>query len=330
MILLFLKEKRAWLGFFIVLQGWMNILFLLDDGFSSISIRYINIINTLLLIVFLIWRYGKESKQLRASCSGGLEDNDVSPFQQHLLQHMRNSMDELEQQIKEQKLVALERHDEILAWVHEMKSPMTAMKLMADRIEPHALKERMENEWLRIHLLLDQQLHATRLSTIEKDNRLEKLVLQPIIHKEILELRSWCLEKGIGIEVEGLEEAVITDSKWLAFIFRQIFTNAVKYSKSNTEIRIFTEQDAQGHICLHVQDFGCGIAAEDLPRVFQKSYTGTIGRETMAATGMGLYLAKQSAEKLGIRLTIQSQVGVGTTVIIQFPNENEYNKSYGM
>lgn len=330
MILLFIKEKLAWISFFIVLQGWMNILFLLDEGFSSISIRYINIINTLLFIVFLIWRYRKESKQLRASCSEGVTEDEVSPFQQHLLHYVSNTIQEYEQQIKKHKLDALERHDEILAWVHEMKSPMTAMKLMTDQIESTSLQERMEYEWLRIHLLLDQQLHATRLSTIEKDNRLEKVVLQPIIHKEIRELRSWCLEKGIGIDVEGLEEVVITDSKWLAFIFRQIFTNAVKYSKPNTEIRIFTERDVQGHTCLHVQDFGCGIAAEDLPRVFQKSYTGTIGRETMAATGMGLYLAKQSAEKLGIHLAIQSQVQVETTATIQFPIENEYNKSYGM
>lgn len=330
MIQLFLKEKLAWITFFVLLQIWLNFLFYMDEGFSSISIQYMNSINILLFFTFLAWRYIKESKQLRAFCSEGVTEDDISPFQKQMLHHVSNTIQELEQQIKEQKLDTLERQDEILAWVHEMKSPMTAMKLMADQIEPLSLKERMENEWLRIYLLLDQQLHATRLSTIEKDNRLEKVLLASVINKEIRELRSWCLDKGIGVDVKGLEEVVTTDAKWLAFIFRQIFSNAVKYSKPNTEIRIYTEQDAHGHICLHVQDFGYGIAAEDFPRVFQKSYTGTIGRETMAATGMGLYLAKQSSEKLGIRLGIQSQVKVGTTVTIQFPIDNEYNKSYGM
>ncbi|MEO4055267.1 sensor histidine kinase [Solibacillus sp. CAU 1738] len=294
------------------------------------SIQYINVINILIFLLFLLWRYVKEMKQLRLLCSGGAVVGDLSPFQQKILQQVTRTIDELEQQINKQKIDALERQDEIIAWVHEMKSPMTAMKLMSDQIEPYTLKERMENEWIRIHLLLDQQLHATRLSTIEKDNRLEKVALQSVVYKEIGELRSWCFEKGIGIEVDKLEDIVTTDSKWLAFIFRQIFSNAVKYSKPNTEIHIYTARDTKGHVLLYVQDFGCGIAAEDLPRVFQKSYTGTIGRETTAATGMGLYLAKQSAEKLGIRLKVESQEGVGTTVAIQFPLNNEYLKSYGM
>lgn len=327
---LFLKEKRAWIGLFILLQLWMNVLFYLDEGFSKVSILYLNVINILIFLLFMSWRYVREMKRLRLLCSGSAVAGDVSPFQQKILQHVTTTIDELEQKINKQKIDALERQDEIIAWVHEMKSPLTAMKLMNDQIEPYTLKERMENEWVRIHLLLDQQLHATRLSTIEKDNRIEKVDLQSVIYKEIGELRSWCFEKGIGIEVDKLDGPVVTDAKWLAFIFRQIFSNAVKYSNQNAEIHIYTERDAKEHVLLFVQDFGCGIAAEDLPRVFQKSYTGTIGRETTAATGMGLYLAKQSAEKLGIRLMIDSQEGIGTTVIIQFPLNNEYLKSYGM
>lgn len=315
---------------FVVLQVWMNVLFYLDEGFSNVSITYINIINIMVFFIFICWRYVKEMKQLDLLCSDGAMNSSVSPFQQKIQQHVSNTLEELEQQMNNQKMSALERHDEIIAWVHEMKSPMTAMKLMIDQIEPHTLKETMDNEWLRIYLLLDQQLHATRLSTIEKDNRLEKVMLQSVIFKEISELRSWCFEKGIGVEVDGADEVVTTDAKWLAFIFRQIFSNAVKYSKPDTEIYIYTEKDADGHVLLHIQDFGCGIAAEDLPRVFQKSYTGTIGRETMAATGMGLYLAKQSAGELGIRLNIESKVNVGTKVTILFPLNNDYHKSYGM
>ena len=327
---LFLKEKRSWIGLFVFLQLWINVLFFLDEGFSKVSILYINTINIILFVLFISWRYIKEMKRLRLLCSGSTTISDISPFQQEILQQVTKTIDELEQQMNRQKIDTLERHDEMIAWVHEMKSPMTAMKLMIEQIEPYTLKEKMENEWIRIHLLLDQQLHSTRLSTIEKDNRLEKVILHKVVYKEINELRSWCFEKGIGIEVDTLEETVVTDAKWLAFIFRQVFSNAVKYSYSNAEIHIYTRQDAKGHTLLIVQDFGCGIAAEDLPRVFQKSYTGTIGRETTAASGMGLYLAKQSAEKLGIRLLIESQKGVGTTVTIQFPLNNEYLKSYGM
>ena len=183
---------------------------------------------------------------------------------------------------------------------------------------------------MRLHLLLDQRLHATRLSTIEKDNRFEKLKVQPIVIQEIQGFRSWCLEKGLAVDIGALEEAVVSDAKWLAFIIRQLLSNAVKYSEANTEIRIYMERDERGHQLVHIQDFGIGIKQEDLPRVFQKSYTGTVGREKTVSTGMGLYLANQAANKLGLELRLTSQLGKGTTATIQFPNENEYHKLLGM
>lgn len=330
MIGLFLKERRAWILFFLFLQIWLNGLFFIDSGLSKISILYVNIMNFLMFFLFILWRYVKETKQLKAICEQPVNRELLSPFQQKYIDHFQKQYERLEESFRQMKIEVLEQQDEVLAWVHEMKSPMTAMKLIVEQVEPYALREKIEKEWIRLFLLLDQKIHETRLSTIEKDNRLEKVCLETVVHQQIKDFRSWCIEKGIGVETKSLDETVTTDAKWLGFIIRQIFSNAVKYSRENSEIHIFTTRDPKGHLLLHIQDFGVGIRAEDLPRIFQRSYTGTIGRETTAATGMGLYLAREAAEKLGLTLKVESQVDVGTTFTIQFPLENQYIQSYGM
>ncbi|WP_342470859.1 sensor histidine kinase [Ureibacillus sp. FSL K6-3587] len=330
MIGLFLKERRAWILFFLFLQIWLNGLFFIDSGLSKVSILYVNIMNFLLFFLFILWRYVKETKQLKAICEQPVNRELLSPFQQKYIDHFQKQYERLEESFQQMKIEVLEQQDEVLAWVHEMKSPMTAMKLIVEQVEPYALREKIEKEWIRLFLLLDQKIHETRLSTIEKDNRLEKVCLETVVHQQIKDFRSWCIEKGIGVETKSLDETVTTDAKWLGFIIRQIFSNAVKYSRENSEIHIFTTRDPKGHLLLHIQDFGVGIRAEDLPRIFQRSYTGTIGRETTAATGMGLYLAREAAEKLGLTLKVESQVDVGTTFTIQFPLENQYIQSYGM
>lgn len=330
MIGLFLKERRSWILFFLFMQIWLNGLFFIDSGISNISIIYVNIMNLLFFLLFLIWRYGRETKQLKAIYEQPINKELLSPFQRKYMEHLQQQYEEIDYRLHHIKMEMLEQQDQMLAWVHEMKSPMTAMKLIVEQVEPYALREKIEKEWVRIFLLLDQKIHETRLSTIEKDNRLEKVCLETVVHQQIKDFRSWCIEKGIGVETKNLQKTVTTDAKWLGFIIRQIFSNAVKYSHENSEIHIFTTRNQEGHLLLHIQDFGVGIRAEDLPRIFQRSYTGTIGRETIAATGMGLYLAKEAAEKLGLTLKVDSQVGAGTIFTIQFPLENQYIQSYGM
>lgn len=229
-------------------------------------------------------------------------------------------------ELQEQKLLLLERQDELVAWVHEMKSPMTAMQLLIEHMEDLETRERFETEWLRLYLLVDQQLHATRLLTIEQDNRIERVALKAVLVQEIQALRSWCFDKQIAIEMEDIALEVLTDRKWLGFIVRQILSNAVKYSHRGGGVHLSTVLK-KGQLALLIQDHGVGIKKEDLPRVFRKSYTGTIGRETSAASGMGLYLAKQAANSLHLKLVIESVESQGTSVEILFPKENSYDQT---
>lgn len=334
---LFLRERWAWIVFIFLLLLFINIVFFLDAGFSGISVSYFNIVTISLTILFLIWRYFKETQGL-VHFLGNLsnareflfsESNSLSPFQRKYFEEFLNVIEEKEVLLNQSRVKHQEDAEALLAWVHEMKTPLTATKLMIEQVKDQKLRYRLENEWMRTHLLLDQQLHQTRLASIEKDNRLEKIVLKSVIHKEIREFQAWCLEKGIGFKIDNLEQEVISDKKWLSFIVRQILSNAIKYSHVNSEIYIRTEVDENGHLLLHFEDSGIGIRPEDLPRIFQKSFTGTIGRESVQSTGMGLYLAQNAAMSLGVTISVDSELNKGSIFTLNFPLQNEYQKSFG-
>lgn len=329
----FLKEHRSWLLFVFALNVAVNVLLFLDQGLANISIIYLNILYYFAVFIFCIIRYQLDNKLLH-----DVEGVSLTPVKKRIADYYKLQLEEKAEELHQLKWKTAELNDDLLAWVHEMKSPLTAMKLMLDELPNGAQKRKLEYEWLRLYMLLDRQLHTTRLQTIEQDSRLERVSLQRIVIQEIKGLQSWCLEKGIGVNLGDLQYEVVTDAKWLAFIIRQYLSNAVKYSPKNSEVEIETGVTEQGHLLLKVKDCGPGIPVHDLPRVFKKSYTGMIGRESSAASGMGLYLAKQAADTIGLKLYIRSNVKdefkgsnmPGTTAVIQFPLENEYTKQFGM
>ncbi|MER2048836.1 sensor histidine kinase [Solibacillus sp. FSL W7-1472] len=323
MIRLFIRQYISMMLFVIILQLLLNLILFLDKGFHDVSLLYLNIIWFTLVAGYFSLRYVKDRKLMKPYVK--FKGNYFDVIHEDYKEQLANK----NAKVQEQKQIVLERQDELLAWVHEMKSPLTAMQLLLEKVEKSEVKERIENEWLRLYLLLDQQLHATRLMTIELDNRIEKVHVKDVLIQEIKALRTWCFEKKIAFDLEVDDLTVHSDTKWLGFIVRQILSNAVKYSDVGGEVRI-TAHMTNEQAVLIIQDEGIGIKSEDLPRVFRKSYTGTIGRETSAATGMGLYLAKQAAESLHILLAIESKEGVGTTVKIAFPKMNDYQKTLGM
>ncbi|MEG0380882.1 MAG: sensor histidine kinase, partial [Kurthia sp.] len=324
MLLLFLKERRAWLLFFILIQALFNIYAYIDTGFAKETIRYINALNIILFTLFMIWRYFAEMSSYKRL----LHDERVHlrPLDLKSAQHIEEIESHLNDELNRYKIHAAEEQDRMLAWIHDIKTPLTAQKLLIDSLpKSDPLKNRLELEWARTYQLIDQELYSIRLDTIQKDNRIEIVDLQDIVRNELSNLRNWCLNKGIGIDVE-LEDLthVLSDRKWAEFILRQVITNAVKYSEENSEIAIRQELLSDGHIQILVEDTGEGILAEDLPRIFEKSYTGTIGRKKSASTGMGLYLAKQAADQLGIKIFVESKIDEGSSFTIRFPLENEY------
>ena len=328
----FIVEHRFWLSFIVILNVALNCIWLLDDGLANVSVIYMNIVYVAFALLFCIIRFQVDN-HIRKS----IEQVELTPLKREIADYYEQKLEEATKEYQKLKWQTSEANDELLAWVHEMKSPLTAMRLMLDVLPNNAQKRKLEAEWLRIYMLLDQQLHITRLQTIEQDSRLQRVNVKEIVVQEIKALQSWCMEKGIGLQLDELNLELVTDAKWLAFIIRQYLSNAIKYSPENSEIEISLGETDQGHKLLKIADDGPGIAAHDLPRVFKKSYTGTKGRESAVASGMGLYLAKQAAETIGLKLYLQSRertdtpsVQHGTIAVIQFPIQNEYTKQLGM
>ena len=329
---LFFKEHLSWIIFYSCMLLFLNVLLKLDTGLADVSIAYMNIVLCVSFSVFLLWRYRVEVLQSRNFLGNiGIHLDEprskslmLSPYQRAYMTTLENIFREKDATLNDIKVQLQEDTDDLLAWVHEVKAPLTSLNLMMTQVEDVKIRRKLEYEWLRLHLLVDQQLHQTRFASIGKDNYMTEIVLHKVVYKEIRSMQTWCLEKNIGFDVADLHEHVMTDGKWLAFIIRQILSNAIKYSPMGTEILIFTEVDDTGAILLHIKDEGIGIRREDLPRIFQKSYTGTAGRESAQSTGMGLYLADRVAQKLGIRISVQSIVAKGSSFTLRFPLQNEY------
>jgi OmpR family two-component system bacitracin resistance sensor histidine kinase BceS len=204
-------------------------------------------------------------------------------------------------------------------------------------VDDNTLKNELSYEWLRIHHLLDQQLHQKRIPFMKNDLVMGLVQLEDIFHLEIQGLRSWCMAKGIGFELELEVEQVVTDEKWLGFIVRQLLTNAVKYSTaSDIVIRSYKDKkmnegkNEEQSIKLSISDQGRGILDKDIPRIFDKGFTSSNGRQQGDASGVGLYLAKQVADALNIQLNVSSVWGEGSTFTLTFSQKNKFLKVNGM
>src|SRR5690606_8412807 len=252
----------------------------------------------------------------------------VSPFEKLVETTIKNQYDFYHKEISHHATSLEQEKDELLSWIHEVKTPLTSMQLMIETVENPILKEKLKSEWLRIHLLLDQQLHGRRIPTMENDLYIEKIELKNILIQEIQSLQSWCIQKGIGFDLSLHVTEVISDGKWLSFILRQILTNAVKYSE-NTDIEIRSSLNNEA-VVLQIEDFGRGIHAKDLPRIFEKGFTSTTDHHDHAATGMGLYLTKKAAISLKIHIDVQSTYKEGTTFTLVFPKKNDFVKLTSM
>lgn len=215
--------------------------------------------------------------------------------------------------------------DYIEMWIHEVKIPLSSLVLMIHN-NKNNISSKMVDQVNRLDNYVDQVLFYVRAENAEKDYLIKKTYLNKVINKIALKNKDYILENNIDFNVLNCEKKVLTDSKWLEFIIDQIINNSIKYKReiASSFIKIYTEENNE-EIRLIIYDNGIGIDAKDLPRVFDKTYTGTNGRLKSKSTGMGLYIAKNLCEKLGHKIAIESKVNEYTKVIITFNKESIYD-----
>lgn len=201
-------------------------------------------------------------------------------------------------------------------WAHQIKTPLSAMRLML-RSPAGATGPEMEGELIQVERYVSMVLSYLRLDSESSDFVFARQPLEPIVRGVVRKLARLFVLKNISLDLPPLELAVLTDSKWLAFVLEQLLTNAIKYTPERRRIALRLE----GRTLL-LQDSGIGIRAEDLPRIFEKGFTGCNGREEQHSTGLGLYLCRRILDKLGHPIRISSTPGQGTRVELDFSDEH--------
>ncbi len=199
-------------------------------------------------------------------------------------------------------------------WVHQIKTPIAAMRLMLQN-EDSDLSRKLSTELARIERYVQMVMVYLRVHSDSTDYLFTKCNLDTMIKQAVKSFSTEFIEKKIALHYQSIEQSVMTDEKWFLFLLEQIISNALKYTQKGS-VQIY--QNGEGALC--IEDSGMGIAAEDLPRIFENGYTGTIGRIDKKSSGIGLYLCKTVSDKLNIKLSAQSVVGKGTTMKLGLRN----------
>lgn len=201
-------------------------------------------------------------------------------------------------------------------WIHEVKTPLTAMKLICENNRLEFTRELLV-EVENVNRFTDQALYYARSEHTEKDYTIREIQLNNVIHDAIADSKYLLRKNHVVVEVDDNGKSAYMDDKWLRFILNQIISNAVKYRTEQPLLHFSTVQK-DNQVILSVEDNGIGIPQSDLPRIFEKGFTGHNGRTVHSSTGIGLYLCKRLCDKLGIGLTVYS-IGKGTRVSLIFP-----------
>ena len=222
------------------------------------------------------------------------------------------------EKINEYKMQVKDFKEYVELWIHEVKLPVASLTLMVHNQKGDQSKKLL-SQLTRLDNYLEQILYYVRSENAEKDYLITKVNLSKVISNVALKNKDILLAKGIDFVVSDVDIEVLTDSKWLEFIINQIVDNSIKYSKEkNAYIKIVAKEESEV-IGLIIYDNGKGISKSDLPRVFDKTFTGTNGRSKSAkSTGMGLYLCRELCNKLGHKIQIISEEGKYTKVTILF------------
>lgn len=205
-------------------------------------------------------------------------------------------------------------------WAHQIKTPIASMRLNLQNTDtPESRK--LQADLFRIEQYVEMVLAYLRLDSEDSDYVFRKQELDPIIRQAVKKFSREFISRKISLEYEPVNDSIVTDEKWLSFVLEQLISNALKYTRAG-RVKIYMKETQT----LCIEDTGIGIATDDLPRIFEKGYTGYNGRTDKKASGIGLYLCKRVCDNLGIGITAQSQIGKGTVIELcleQYEMKNE-------
>ena len=305
---MFLKSKQNELLCYIgSMLLFVAVLFLYDV--RTDAIQYGLLLSTVLFLLNLTVQFFKFQKRL--------SEQDY----QNIIKNLKEQNSELKSQ---ERIFKQEMSDYYSMWVHQIKTPIAAMHVLQQTLEEEYPEEKyikeIKLELFKIEQYVEMVLTYLRMGEISGDLKFEKYSLDAIVRQVIRKYSQMFILRKIHLQYAKTSQCIVTDEKWLQFVLEQVLSNALKYTKDGGMIFIYTEEK-ENKKCLVIEDSGIGIQAEDLPRVFEKGFTGYNGRADKKSTGIGLYMCKKIMERLNHQIWIESEIDKGTKVYLDLARE---------
>lgn len=305
---MFLKSKQNELLCYIgSMLLFVAVLFLYDV--RTDAIQYGLLLSIVLFLLNLTVQFFKFQK-----C---LSEQDY----QNIIKNLKEQNSELKSQ---ERIFKQEMSDYYSMWVHQIKTPIAAMHVLQQTLEEEYPEQKyikeIKLELFKIEQYVEMVLTYLRMGEMSGDLKFEKYSLDAIVRQVIRKYSQMFILRKIHLQYAKTSQYIVTDEKWLQFVLEQVLSNALKYTKDGGMIFIYTEEK-ENKKCLVIEDSGIGIQAEDLPRVFEKGFTGYNGRADKKSTGIGLYMCKKIMERLNHQIWIESEVDKGTKVYLALARE---------
>lgn len=297
--------------------GVFNLVLFLQDVLSD-AVQYATLLCFVIMCVYFVidyYHYYKRTTQLDyiLNLKEYYDVDMIHPNNQieKQYQDLLFKVKQLHQELEDKNDRAYhEMIDYFTLWVHQIKTPISALRLLIE--VDNVSKNDLLIQVLRIEQYVDMVLHYIKINHMSSDLQLKHYQLENILSEVIKKQATFFIQKKIQLRLEHIQMNILSDEKWIAFVIEQILSNALKYTKQGY-IHIYVKNET-----LYIEDSGIGIKAEDLPRLFERGFTGYNGRVDKKASGLGLYLCKEIIDNLGHKIAITSQVGQGTCVSIDF------------
>lgn len=263
------------------------------------------------LLAYLNWHRCKQAVRQQFD-----QLHAATPVEDVLLHQITAEKQQFNRQLQQLTSRQQNQLDNLDLLSHEIKNSLTTLKAGAEN-QPAVTSATVKAAVADADYLLDLLLNDERLNMGSNDFDFRWTSLEKLVNEVIKQNADLFIHQQLTPKLAGLGVTVLTDPKWLRFCLNQLLTNAIKYSSPGQQISFTLSQNT-----LTVTDHGCGIPASDLPRIFENGFTGHNGHQTTKSTGMGLYLVKKVADRLGYQVQVQSAVGQGTSVSLTFPPES--------
>ena len=333
----YIWDKKRFLLLYLLLMVFISSVYYLNmpRSFVQNELIYINTVCFIMLVAYIIAGYSLKNsfyKKLSAAVKTS-QDNllnalpEGKSFEQRiyaeLLQKLYEQQNGRLEKLYEEKKENLEY---ITSWVHEIKTPIAASHLVIENGAGKPVEDvlaSLKEELDKIEVQVEQVLYNSRADEFAKDYMISEVTLEEVIKAVVKKHANTFISKKISIDIQNADIEVISDRKWLFYIIDQIITNSLKYTRVEGKITIRAiVNENEKHLV--IEDNGIGIKQEDIARVFDRGFTGQTGRRDHKATGIGLYLARKLARKLGHDISMQSVYDEYTRVTIHFPKLIDY------